>query len=172
MRLDTKEAIRVVIADDHALVREGARQILEDQPGLAVVGETQDGEEAVDLMCGYSPTELIGMPVERLFGPEGRLRLVDTSPQKPHERLRLVLTRKDGSTALVDAARTVTDNGRGFELRETGHLAELGKLGVLGMRERAQLMGAEFTIESRPGRGTSMRVRMPAGGEKHSDEPG
>jgi signal transduction histidine kinase len=71
-----------------------------------------------------------------------------------------------------DVALTVTDNGRGFELRETGHLAELGKLGVLGMRERAQLLGAEFTIESRPGRGTSVRVRMPAGGEKHSDEPG
>ena len=63
-----------------------------------------------------------------------------------------------------DVTLSVADNGRGFELRETSQLAQLGKLGLLGMKERAQLLGAEFTIQSRPGQGTSVRVRLPIKG--------
>ena len=40
------KVVRVVIADDHAIVREGLRVLVEAQPGLAVVGEAADGEEA------------------------------------------------------------------------------------------------------------------------------
>ena len=39
--------IRVVIADDHALLRQGIRNVLELEPELTVLGEAADGEEAV-----------------------------------------------------------------------------------------------------------------------------
>jgi len=39
--------IRILIADDHAVVREGTRQILEQESDLEVVAEAGDGEEAV-----------------------------------------------------------------------------------------------------------------------------
>jgi DNA-binding NarL/FixJ family response regulator len=39
--------VKVLIADDHAVVREGTRQILEQEPDMEVVGEAEDGEEAV-----------------------------------------------------------------------------------------------------------------------------
>jgi len=59
----------VVIADDHALVREGTRQILEDQPGLAVVGEAQDGEEAVALVSRLRPdVVLMAIAMPKLNG--------------------------------------------------------------------------------------------------------
>jgi signal transduction histidine kinase len=60
-----------------------------------------------------------------------------------------------------DVILSIIDDGRGFELAETGQLARLGKLGLLGMQERAELLGAEFAIESHPGTGTSVRVRLP-----------
>ena len=41
--------IRILLADDHALVRRGVRLILDDSPGLAVVAEASNGAEAVDL---------------------------------------------------------------------------------------------------------------------------
>jgi DNA-binding NarL/FixJ family response regulator len=41
--------IRILLADDHALVRRGVRLILEAEPGLTVVAEAADGAEAVDL---------------------------------------------------------------------------------------------------------------------------
>ncbi len=52
---------------------------------------------------------------------------------------------------------TVADDGRGFAFDE----AERG-LGIAGMRERALLVGGELTIESRPGRGTTVRLAVPA----------
>ena len=49
----------------------------------------------------------------------------------------------------------VSDDGRGFAFEES----ESG-LGIAGMRERALLLGGELTIESRPGRGTTVRLRV------------
>ena len=48
--------IRVLVADDQALVRAGFRMILEAEPDIEVVGEAADGREAVALARGSSPT--------------------------------------------------------------------------------------------------------------------
>lgn len=45
---------RILLADDHALVRRGLRLILDAEPGLTVVAEAADGEEAVELAAGSS----------------------------------------------------------------------------------------------------------------------
>jgi len=50
----------------------------------------------------------------------------------------------------------VADDGRGFAFEQSE-----GGLGIGGMRERALLVGGELTIESRPGRGTTVRLRIP-----------
>ena len=47
--------IKVLIADDHAVVREGTRQILEQEPDIEVVGEAGDGEEAIKLAGNIKP---------------------------------------------------------------------------------------------------------------------
>ena len=47
--------IRVVVVDDHTLVREGTVDILRRDPMLWVVGQAADGEEAVDLICELRP---------------------------------------------------------------------------------------------------------------------
>ncbi|QGN34934.1 response regulator transcription factor [Microlunatus sp. Gsoil 973] len=44
------ESIRIILADDHQLVRRGIRLILESEPDLEVVGEASDGAEAVELI--------------------------------------------------------------------------------------------------------------------------
>jgi len=52
----------------------------------------------------------------------------------------------------------VADSGPGFDLNA---LATSRGLGLAGMRERAQLLGGSFQVESRPGSGTRVRVRWP-----------
>jgi DNA-binding NarL/FixJ family response regulator len=47
--------IRVLLADDHTLVRAGIRALLEKLPGVAVTGEASDGREALDLMKAQQP---------------------------------------------------------------------------------------------------------------------
>ena len=47
--------ISVLLADDHAIVRRGFRRLLEDDPGLVVVGEASDGDEAIRLAAQLRP---------------------------------------------------------------------------------------------------------------------
>lgn len=58
----------------------------------------------------------------------------------------------------------VKDNGHGFELPENVHRYGLsGKLGILGMHERAQSIGASLRIDSAVGRGTKVAIRVESG---------
>src|SRR2546423_5711726 len=51
--------IRILIADDHDLFREGLRKLLESQDDLLVVGEARDGEETLLLMAQHQPDILL-----------------------------------------------------------------------------------------------------------------
>ena len=59
-------------------------------------------------------------------------------------------------------AMTVADNGNGFDLPPaTGDLAASGKLGLIGMQERARLLGGTIDMESKAGEGTKVVVTVP-----------
>ena len=62
---DGSPAVRVVLAEDHTLVRQGTRRILEDSGRIEVVGEAADGEEAIAAIEGHDPDVAIvdiGLP--------------------------------------------------------------------------------------------------------------
>ncbi len=63
--------IKILIADDHAVVREGTRQILEQEQDLTVVAEAGDGEEAVRLVGALKPdVAIIDINMPKLDGIE------------------------------------------------------------------------------------------------------
>ncbi len=53
------DEITVMLVDDHHLVRLGFRRMLEDEPGLRVVGEASDGHEAVELAAKLKPAVIV-----------------------------------------------------------------------------------------------------------------
>ena len=57
--MDMADKITVVLADDHSLVRRGFRRMLEDDPGIAVVGEASDGDEAIRLARELRPRVIV-----------------------------------------------------------------------------------------------------------------
>jgi signal transduction histidine kinase len=63
-------------------------------------------------------------------------------------------------TTSEEVSLSVSDDGAGFEPDEHGHLKP-GHYGLIGMKERAAQIGAEFVFNSAPGRGTVVTVRMP-----------
>lgn len=91
MNISTRE-IRLVLADDHAVVRSGTRELLEQQPDLRIVGEAADGEEAIRLAQELQPDVLImDVRMPRISGVEATRRI---KAEHPHIRV-LVLTAHD-----------------------------------------------------------------------------
>lgn len=56
---------------------------------------------------------------------------------------------------------SVRDNGKSFDVARTLNVNRYKRLGLLGMRERVEMVGGHFEVESAPGRGTIVRARIP-----------
>ena len=88
----TTKKIRVMLADDHAILRAGLRMLLEAQPDMAVVAEAADGEEAIRRAGGSRPdVAVVDLSMPGLSGVETLERL---RREVPSTRL-LVLTMHD-----------------------------------------------------------------------------
>jgi PAS domain S-box-containing protein len=63
---------------------------------------------------------------------------------------------------LADAVHMeIADNGKSFEVERVLHAKTNQRLGLLGMRERVEMVGGDFSVESVPGQGTTIRAQIP-----------
>jgi CheY-like chemotaxis protein len=77
----TGRRIRVLLADDHAVVRRGLSQMLENEPDLEVVGEAADGREAVEMARALLPDVIVmDVSMPRLNGVEATRIIANESP--------------------------------------------------------------------------------------------
>ena len=75
-------AIRILLADDHIVMRSGLRLLLERQPNLRVVGEATDGQEAVRLAAADKPDVVImDIAMPHLNGVEATRQIVTRNPE-------------------------------------------------------------------------------------------
>jgi DNA-binding NarL/FixJ family response regulator len=106
--------VRVLIADDQALVRAGFRMILEAQDDLEVVGEAGDGDEAAELAISTEPdVVLMDVRMPRCDGIEATQRIVGARP----ETRVVVLTTFDLDEYVYDALEA---GASGFLLKDVG----------------------------------------------------
>ena len=76
------EPIRILLADDHTIVRDGLRAILEREPDMAVIAEAADGRECIRLAESSAPDVVVmdlGMP--NMNGMEATRRIVSSNPR-------------------------------------------------------------------------------------------
>ena len=107
-------SVRVLIADDQALVRTGFRVILDAEPDLEVVGEAADGREAV-AVAGHVRPDVVLMDIRMptLDGIEATKQLV----RDPHGPRILILTTFDLDEYVYEALRA---GASGFLLKDAG----------------------------------------------------
>lgn len=151
-----------VISDEVRRFTQDLRPSVLDDLGLLPALEwlAQDVSKNFDIKVDFSS---IGQ--ERRFDPETRLTLF----RIVQEALRNVWKHSGATEAQIKveftdkkANFTVVDNGKGFELPErVEDLAQAGKLGLVGMQERAQLIGAQLKVQSQPGKGTTVTIELP-----------
>lgn len=121
--------IRVVIADDHTIVREGLKQLLQASRDLDVVGEARDGHEALQrvresdfdvLLLDMSMPGRSGMDlIKQVKSEKPRLRILVLSMHQEHQyAVRAIkagasgyLTKESASTQLVSAIRKIAAGG-------------------------------------------------------------
>ena len=74
--------IRILIADDHLIVREGLRLIMDTEPGFELIGEASDGAEAIELASKLEPDViLMDLRMPRVDGLSAIERLQDEQPE-------------------------------------------------------------------------------------------
>ena len=107
------ESIRLLIADDHPVVRAGLRGILDSQPDFEVIGEAADGAEAVALTGRLLPhVVLMDLRMPKMGGVEAIGRIKADHPQV-HV---LVLTTYDSDADILPAIET---GATGYLLKDT-----------------------------------------------------
>lgn len=104
----------IVLADDHSLVRDGIRALLEEDQNLEVIGEASNGEEAIDMVLEKNPAILIidiRMPV--MNGIEAVERL-----KKQHASTKCIILSMHDSEEYI--LKSVNAGASGYLLKDTG----------------------------------------------------
>ena len=116
--------IRVAIADDHSLVRQGLRRYLDMAEGIEVVGEAANGQELVDLVGKEEPDiALVDIRMPEMDGLEAARKIRETHPKTGV----IMLTAYDDRQFVVEAVRS---GARGYVLkaRDAEHLIQTVRL--------------------------------------------
>jgi RNA polymerase sigma factor (sigma-70 family) len=170
--------LKIVVADDHAVVRQGIRAVLEGAPDFHVVGESEDGASTLERVKELSPDVLVldvnmpepdGLEVTRLLREEGRdcrilILSMHDNPEYVLEALRSgadgYLLKDADPAELRQAVQTVGDGKEYLSERVTHQLsvalrAELerdkqrGRLDALTPREREVMLQVARGLTSR-----------------------
>jgi DNA-binding NarL/FixJ family response regulator len=106
--------IRILLADDHALVRQGFRMILEAQPDMEIVGQAGNGREAVELASKLHPdVTVMDVAMPELNGIEATRRITTVSPRT---RVLALSMHKDS----MYVREILRAGARGYLLKDSG----------------------------------------------------
>jgi DNA-binding NarL/FixJ family response regulator len=111
--MKSNKTIRILVADDHYVVRMGLIALVNTEEDLEVIGEASDGNQAVDLFEKLRP-DLVLMDL-RMPVKDGIAATTEIFTKHPHARV-LMLTTYDGDT---DIHRAIQSGAQGYVLKNT-----------------------------------------------------
>lgn len=108
----SNESLRVVIADDHSVVRQGIRGVLEEIAGLEVVAEAGDGAEALAMVVDLSPDVVV---LDVNMPERSGLEVTRALREEAHPARVLILSMHDDPEYVLQAVRSGAD---GYVLKD------------------------------------------------------
>jgi two-component system, NarL family, response regulator NreC len=144
---DAAAPIRIVIADDHAVVRRGLRQLLEDESGFEVVAEAGDVDTARRYVRGHHPHVLV---LDLNMPGESSLEAIPSIREEFPDTQIVVLTMQ---TEPVYARRALSDGVLGYVLKEAAdsELVDAVRAAAAGESYLNPRLGARVAAEPPPG---------------------
>src|SRR5262249_28753477 len=120
--------IRILLADDHTLMRQGLRQILEHDPEFLIVAETESGLEAVEQAETKQPdVAIVDIAMKELNGIEATAQIIKRSPQTAVLILSMYSDERYVIRAVKAGARGyLLKNSAGDELLRAVHAVQMG----------------------------------------------
>jgi DNA-binding NarL/FixJ family response regulator len=109
----TEEPIRVLVADDHAIVRTGIRHVLEGDPGFVVVAEASTGAEALELAERLRPDVAV---IDISMPGESGLRVAAELRQRSPGTRALILSMHDNTEYVLESLRA---GAQGYLLKDS-----------------------------------------------------
>ena len=123
-------SVRILIADDHPVVRKGLRSLLEEEPGFLVVGEAEDGTQALEFLDQLKPDVMI---VDMMMPGHNGLEVIRQAKKFYPVMPVIVLSMNSTDAYVVEALKR---GASGYVLKETGpsELVECVKTVLAGQR--------------------------------------
>jgi len=152
--------IRVLIADDHLIIRQGLRLILETAEDLQLVGEAADGAEAVRLAGSLQP-DVVLMDL-RMPGMDGLAAIERLGEEQPHIAVVILTTFNEDELMM----RGLRAGARGFLLKDTDRETLFNAIRAAARGEtllRPEIMARLLSAAQKPA--SSERGREPKTGE-------
>ena len=168
-------ALRIVVADDHPIVRDGIRSLIDAQEGMSVVGEAGDGAEALQVVAMLAPDVLVvDMSMPQLNGAQvtrrvrqnwPAVRVIALTVHDDRDYLAQLLNagvsgyivKRAASSELIRAIRTVMDGGVYLDPRVAGTVVNrfVGDASEPSREPPGELSDREREVLKQVGRGFS-----------------
>jgi len=144
----TSPAVRVVLVDDHAVVREGYRRLLERTEDISVIADVASGEEAYRIVCEVQPdVTVMDISLPGLGGIEAVRRIV---ARVPEAKILMFSMHED----TVFSSRALQAGARGYVTKSAAPevLVEAVRLVAAGKLYISHEMAQELAVQMLPGR--------------------